>query len=190
MKRVCVCTAIALTGCSTATTNTVPTQLSLTQYSSYDCEQLTTELRGVPYTRAEELAHLGGTAAEYARLSDEHHALREAAIMKKARRLRHRSSRRLQTRQMIRAGPARQSHRRMSRSPPRTRYFPFSSRSRPARRAPTRRGSFRRSGGCSPKPSCRSAAGRTAAARGPGTPWRPPPLRREHLSCFERNSTI
>ena len=85
MKKVCVCTVIALTGCSTATTDVVPTQLLLTQYSSYDCENLTTELRRM-YTRAEELAHLGGTAAEYARLSDEHHALREAAITKKCAR--------------------------------------------------------------------------------------------------------
>jgi hypothetical protein len=80
MKKVYVCTAIALTGCSTATNEIVPTQLSLAQYSSYDCEHLTTELRRM-YTRAEELAHLGGTAAEYARLSDEHHALREAATI-------------------------------------------------------------------------------------------------------------
>ena len=85
MKRVCVCTAIALTGCSTATNDIVPSQLSLTQYSSYDCEHLTAELRRM-YTRVGELAHLGGTAAEYARLSDEHHALREAAIMKKCAR--------------------------------------------------------------------------------------------------------
>lgn len=85
MKRVCVCTAIALAGCSTATNDVVPTQLSPTQYSSYGCERLTAELRRM-YTRVDELAHLGGTAAEYARLSDEHHALREAAIMKKCAR--------------------------------------------------------------------------------------------------------
>jgi len=85
MKRVYVCTVIALTGCSTATNDVVPTQLSLAQYSSYDCEHLTAELRRM-YTRVDELAHLGGTAAEYARLSDEHHALREAAIMKKCAR--------------------------------------------------------------------------------------------------------
>jgi hypothetical protein len=85
MKKVCVCTAIALSGCSTATNDVAPTQLSLTQYSSYDCEQLTAELRRM-YTRVDELAHLGGTAAEYARLSHEHHALREAAIMKKCAR--------------------------------------------------------------------------------------------------------
>ena len=85
MKRVCVCTAIALTGCSTAATDIVPTQLSPTQYSSYGCEHLTAELRRM-YTRVDELAHLGGTAAEYARLNDEHHALREAAILKKCAR--------------------------------------------------------------------------------------------------------
>ena len=85
MKRVCVCTAIALTGCATATNDVVPTQLSPAQYSSYDCERVTTELRRM-YTRVEELAHLGGTAAEYARLSDEHHALREAANTKKCAR--------------------------------------------------------------------------------------------------------
>jgi hypothetical protein len=85
MKKVCVCIAIALTGCSTATNDIVPSQLSLTQYSSYDCEHLTAELRRM-YTRVGELAHLGGTAAEYARLSDEHHALREAAIMQKCAR--------------------------------------------------------------------------------------------------------
>lgn len=85
MKKVCVCTAIALTGCSTATNEIVPTRLSLTQYSSYDCEHLTAELRRM-YTRVGELAHLGGTAAEYARLGAEHHALREAAIMKKCAR--------------------------------------------------------------------------------------------------------
>lgn len=85
MKRVCVCTAIALTGCSTAANDIVPTQLSLTQYSSYDCEHLTAELRRM-YTRVDELAHLGGTPAEYARLGAEHHALREAAIMKKCTR--------------------------------------------------------------------------------------------------------
>jgi hypothetical protein len=85
MKKVCVCTAIALTGCSTATNELVPTQLSLTQYSSYDCEHLTVELRRM-YTRVDELAHLGGTPAEYARLGAEHHALREAAILKKCAR--------------------------------------------------------------------------------------------------------
>jgi len=82
MKKVCVCTAIALTGCSTATNDVAPTQPSLAQYSSYDCKHLTAELRRM-YTRVDELAHLGGTAAEYARLGDEHHALREAAILKK-----------------------------------------------------------------------------------------------------------
>ena len=90
MKKVCICTAIgtaictavALTGCSTATNDIVPAQLSPTQYSSYDCERLTTELRRM-YTRVDELAHLGGTAAQYERLSDEHHALRQAAVMKK-----------------------------------------------------------------------------------------------------------
>jgi len=82
MKKVCVCTAIALAGCSTATNDTVPAPLSLTQHSSYDCEHLTAELRRM-YTRVGELAHLGGTAAEYARLSDEHHALRDAAIQKR-----------------------------------------------------------------------------------------------------------
>jgi len=75
MKRVCVLTAIALTGCSAA-------ELSSTQYSSYDCADLTAELRSV-YTRAGELAHLGGTAAQYARLGAEHDALREAAAIKK-----------------------------------------------------------------------------------------------------------
>jgi len=85
MKKVCVCTAIALTGCSTATNDVAPTQPSLAQYSSYDCKHLTAELRRM-YTRVDELAHLGGTAAEYARLGDEHHALREAAIMKKCAR--------------------------------------------------------------------------------------------------------
>ena len=85
MKNVCVCTAIALTGCSIATSDIVPTQLSLTQYSGYDCEHLTAELRRM-YTRVGELAHLGGTAAEYARLSAEHRALREAAILKRCAR--------------------------------------------------------------------------------------------------------
>jgi hypothetical protein len=85
MRNVCVCTAIALTGCSAATSDIVPTELSATQYSSYDCKRLTVELRRM-YTRVGELAHLGGTAAEYARLSDEHHALRDAAIMKKCAR--------------------------------------------------------------------------------------------------------
>ena len=70
MKRGCVFAAIALAGCSPM------------QYSSYDCEHLAPELRSV-YMRAGELAHLGGTAAEYARLSDEHHALRDAAIQKR-----------------------------------------------------------------------------------------------------------
>ena len=82
MKKVCVCTAVALSGCATATNDIVPTQLSSMQYSSYDCAHLTAELRRM-YTRVGELAHLGGTAAEYARLGDEHQALREAAIMKK-----------------------------------------------------------------------------------------------------------
>ena len=85
MKKVCVCAAIALTGCSTATSDIVPSQLSLTQYSSYDCDHLTAELRRM-YTRVGELAHLGGTAAEYARLSAEHRALREAAILKRCAR--------------------------------------------------------------------------------------------------------
>jgi hypothetical protein len=72
MKKVCVCTAIALTGCST----------SSMQYSGYDCEYVTAQLQRM-YTRAGELAHLGGTAADYARLGAEHHALREAATIKK-----------------------------------------------------------------------------------------------------------
>jgi hypothetical protein len=70
MKRGCVFAAIALAGCSPM------------QYSSYDCEHLAPELRSV-YMRAGELAHLGGTAAQYARLSAEHRALREAATIKK-----------------------------------------------------------------------------------------------------------
>lgn len=70
MKRGCVFTAIALAGCSPM------------QYSSYDCEHLAAELRSA-YTRAGELAHLGGTAAQYARLGAEHRALREAATIKK-----------------------------------------------------------------------------------------------------------
>jgi len=84
MKKVCICTAIALTGCSTATHDIASTQLSSTQYSSYDCARLTTELRRM-YTRADELAHLGDAAppAEYARLSAEHRALREAAVLKR-----------------------------------------------------------------------------------------------------------
>ena len=85
MKNVCVCTAIALAGCSTATSDIVPTQVSLTQYSGYSCEHLTAELRRM-YTRVDELAHLGGTPAEYARLGAEHRALREAASMKKCAR--------------------------------------------------------------------------------------------------------
>ena len=80
MKKVCVCTAIALTGCSTAT-GEIASALSPVQYSSYDCEHLTAELRRM-YTRAGELAHLGGTAAEYARLGAEHRALRDAATVK------------------------------------------------------------------------------------------------------------
>ena len=72
MKKVCVCTAIALTGCST----------SPMHYSSYDCEYITAELQRM-YTRAGELAHLGGTVAEYTRLGAEHRALREAATIKK-----------------------------------------------------------------------------------------------------------
>ena len=82
MKKVCVCTAIALTGCSTATNDIVPAQLSPVQYSGYDCERLTAELQRM-YTRAGELAHLGGTAAQYTRLGAEHRALREAATIKK-----------------------------------------------------------------------------------------------------------
>jgi hypothetical protein len=85
MKRLYVCTAIAFTGCSTATNDIVPARLLPMHYSSYDCEQLTAELRRM-YTRVGELAHLGGTAAEYGRLSAEHHALRESAIMKKCAR--------------------------------------------------------------------------------------------------------
>ena len=89
MKKVCVGTAIgtaiSLTGCSVATGGSVPAELSPTRYSSYDCERLTDELRRM-YTRAGELAHLGGTAAEYVRLGDEHQALREAAILKKCAR--------------------------------------------------------------------------------------------------------
>jgi hypothetical protein len=84
MKRLCICTAIALSGCATATNDAVPIQLSPTQYSSYDCERLTSELRRM-YTRAGELVDLGDNAepADYARLIAEHDALREAAIMKK-----------------------------------------------------------------------------------------------------------
>jgi hypothetical protein len=81
MKQVWVCTAIAVTGCSTATNDIAPA-VSPVQYSSYDCEHLAAELRRM-YTRAGELAHLGGTAAEYARLGAEHRALREAATIKK-----------------------------------------------------------------------------------------------------------
>ena len=80
MKKVCVCTAIALTGCSTAPSE-IASALSPVQYSIYDCEHLTAELRRM-YTRVGELAHLGGTADQYARLGAEHRALREAAIMK------------------------------------------------------------------------------------------------------------
>jgi hypothetical protein len=72
MKKVYVCTAIALTGCST----------SPMHYSGYDCEYVTAELQRM-YTRAGELAHVGGTAGEYARLGAEHRALREAATIKK-----------------------------------------------------------------------------------------------------------
>ena len=85
MKRVWVCTAIALSGCSSATSDIVPTQFSPTRYSSYGCDNLTAELRSM-YARAGELAHLGGTPAEYARLRVEHQALRQAAIMKKCAR--------------------------------------------------------------------------------------------------------
>src|SRR5215813_11126164 len=79
MKRVCVCAAIALAGCST-----VPSDIVATQYSSYDCERLTSELRHM-YTRAARLADLGDDAepADYARLIAEHDALREAANEKK-----------------------------------------------------------------------------------------------------------
>jgi len=84
MKRLCICAAIAVSACATATNDAVPTQLSPIQYSSYDCERLTSELRRM-YTRAGELADLGDNAepAEYARLIAEHDALREAANMKK-----------------------------------------------------------------------------------------------------------
>lgn len=81
MRKLCVCAAIALTDCATATQDIAPAQLLSTQYSSYDCERLTTELRRM-YMRVGELAHLGGTAAEYARLRAEHRALREAASLK------------------------------------------------------------------------------------------------------------
>ena len=84
MKRLCICTAIALSGCATAANDAVPTRLSPIQYSSYDCERLTSELRRM-YTRAAELADLGDNAepADYARLIAEHDALREAATIKK-----------------------------------------------------------------------------------------------------------
>jgi hypothetical protein len=84
MKRVCICTAIALSGCATATNDIVPTPVSPIQYSSYDCDRLTSALRRM-YARAGELADLGDNAepAEYARLITEHDALREAARMKK-----------------------------------------------------------------------------------------------------------
>ena len=84
MKKVCVCTAIALTGCSTVATDIAPARAAPIQYSSYDCERLTSELRRM-YTRAAELVDLGDNAepAEYARLITEHDALREAARMKK-----------------------------------------------------------------------------------------------------------
>src|SRR6185436_17746304 len=84
MKKVCVCTAIALTGCSTVATDIAPVRAAPIQYSSYDCERLTSELRRM-YTRAGELADLGDNAepAEYARLIAEHDGLREAANMKK-----------------------------------------------------------------------------------------------------------
>jgi hypothetical protein len=85
MNRVCICTAIALGGCATTTNDTVPTQLSPMQYSSYGCDNLTAELRSM-YARAGELAHLGGTAAEYERLRAEHQALRQTAITKKCAR--------------------------------------------------------------------------------------------------------
>ena len=84
MKKVCVCTAIALAGCSTAPVDIGGTQLLRKQYASYDCERLTSELRRM-YTRAAELVDLGDNAepADYARLIAEHDALREAATMKK-----------------------------------------------------------------------------------------------------------
>jgi len=87
MKKVCVCTAIALTGCSTVATDIAPARAAPIQYSSYDCERLTSELRRM-YTRAAELVDLGDNAepAEYARLITEHDALREAARMKKCAR--------------------------------------------------------------------------------------------------------
>ena len=84
MKKVCFCAAIALAGCSTAPGELGDTQLLRIEYSSYDCERLTDELRRM-YTRADELAVLGDNAepADYARLVAEHDALREAAAMKK-----------------------------------------------------------------------------------------------------------
>jgi hypothetical protein len=83
MKKVCVCATIALAGCSTAASDVGGTQLLRIQYSGYDCERLTSDLRRM-YTRADELGVLGDKAepAEYARLSAEHDALREAAVMK------------------------------------------------------------------------------------------------------------
>ena len=84
MKRVWVCIAIALAGCSTAAVDVGSTQLLRMQYASYDCERLTSELRRM-YARAGELVDLGDNAepADYARLVAEHDALREAATMKK-----------------------------------------------------------------------------------------------------------
>ena len=82
MKKVCISAqvvGIALAGCSTASNDVVPTQLS-----RYDCAQIAAEQLRM-YTRAGEFASLGPSAreAEYARLRGEHDALREAAVMKK-----------------------------------------------------------------------------------------------------------
>jgi hypothetical protein len=84
MKKVWVWSAIALTGCTTIANDIAPARPSPIQYSSYDCERLTTELRRM-YTRAAELASPGGYAlpAEYARLGAEHDGLRQAATMKR-----------------------------------------------------------------------------------------------------------
>jgi hypothetical protein len=87
MKKVCVSAqvvAMALAGCSTASNDGVPGQLSAL-YSSYDCARLAAEQRRM-YTRADDLASLGGATAreaEYARLRAEYEALREAATLKK-----------------------------------------------------------------------------------------------------------
>jgi hypothetical protein len=73
MRKVCVSAqvvAMAIAGCSTAPN---------------DCTRLAAEQRRM-YTRADDLASLGGATAreaEYARLRAEYEALREAAILKK-----------------------------------------------------------------------------------------------------------